>query len=77
VVVVNQGADGLVIWGSMWEPGSAAHPNAQWGPYGEDSSYLEYVKTETGPMVQHFQAAAADCAKAVRDTFHCYHFRLN
>lgn len=60
--VVGQGADGLVVWGSLWEPGTAAHPNAQWGPYGKDSAYMDYVRTQTGPMIQRFRAVAADCA---------------
>jgi hypothetical protein len=62
----GQGADGLVVWGSLWEPGTKSQPNAQWGPYGKDSPYMDYVRTQTGPMIQHFRAAAADCAKAVR-----------
>lgn len=64
-VVINKGADGLVVWGSLWEPGTAAHPNAQWGPYGKDSPYQDYVRTQTGPMIQHFRAVAVDCANEV------------
>ena len=57
----NAGGDGVVIWGYT---GDNDGISVQGGP--QLQRYLDYVKTETGPLVHAFIQRISDCA-----TLHC------